>query len=129
MTPLILSSPWEIWLHEQLFCYYRLMIAHRGNRSATTAPTAAQKELLATYQTRICHYQGMDPSAADDLLSAFAHLYTRKERRLFAQVASGRSTVALKREYLRRYRIPARMFNGVRLSLEGKVASVREQQQ
>ena len=44
-------------------------------------------------------------------------------------MAAGRSAVALKGEYLRRYRIPARMYNGVRVSLEGKVASVREQQQ
>ena len=34
----------------------------------------------------------------------------------------------LKSEYLGCYGIPARMFNGVRVSLEGKVASVREQQ-
>ena len=34
----------------------------------------------------------------------------------------------LKSEYLKRYGIPARMFNGVRVSLEGKVASVKEQQ-
>ena len=43
-------------------------------------------------------------------------------------MAPGRSAVSLKQEYLRRYRIPARMFNAVRVSLEGKVASVRVQQ-
>ena len=31
----------------------------------------------------------------------------------------------LKQEYLRRYRIPGRMFNSVRVSLEGKVSSVQ----
>ena len=35
---------------------------------------------------------------------------------------------SLKSEYLKRHGIPARMFNGVRVSLEGKIASVREQQ-
>ena len=30
--------------------------------------------------------------------------------------------------YLQRHGIPARMFNGVRVSLEGKVASIKEQQ-
>ena len=50
------------------------------------------------------------------------------ERRLFADVAAGRSAASLKSAYLKRYSIPARMFNGVRVSLEGKVASVREQQ-
>ena len=34
----------------------------------------------------------------------------------------------MKSAYLERYGIPARMFNGVRVSLEGKTASVREQQ-
>ena len=91
------------------------------------APVAARKDLPATYQTRICDFQGMDRSVGDDLVSAYADLYGRIERRLFADVAAGRSAVALKGEYLRRYRIPARMYNGVRVSLEGKVASVREQ--
>ena len=34
----------------------------------------------------------------------------------------------MKSEYLKRYGIPARMFNAVRVSLEGKIASVKEQQ-
>ena len=42
-------------------------------------------------------------------------------------MAAGRSAASLKSEYLRRHGIPARMFNGVRVPLEGKVASVREQ--
>lgn len=50
------------------------------------------------------------------------------ERTLFAEVAAGRSAVALKSEYLQRYGIPARMFNAVRVSLEGRMASVKEQQ-
>ena len=54
--------------------------------------------------------------------------YVRVQRKLFAEVAAGRSLASLKNEYLGRYGIPARMFNGVRVSLEGKVASVREQQ-
>ena len=50
------------------------------------------------------------------------------ERRLFGQVAAGRSAALLKSGYLKRYRIPGRVFNGVRVSLEGKVASVKEHQ-
>ncbi len=48
--------------------------------------------------------------------------------KLFAQVSAGSSAASLKSQYLKRYGIPARMFNGVRVSLEGKVASVRERQ-
>ena len=50
------------------------------------------------------------------------------ERKLFADVAAGRSAAPLKREYMREHGIPARMFNGVRVSLEGKVSAVRAAQ-
>ena len=60
--------------------------------------------------------------------SAYAELYGRVERKLFAAVAAGRSAAALKSEYLQRHGIPARMFNGLCVSLEGQVASVKEQQ-
>ena len=83
---------------------------------------------VATYQTRVCDYGGMERSVGDAALSAYAELYGHVERKLFAAVAAGRSATALKSGYLKQYGIPARMFNGVRVSLEGKVASVREQQ-
>ncbi len=83
---------------------------------------------MATYQTRIHGYAGVERAAGDSALSAYAGLYVRVQRKLFAEVAAGRSLASLKNEYLGRYGIPARMFNGVRVSLEGKVASVREQQ-
>ena len=83
---------------------------------------------VATYQTRICDYAEMQRGAGDAALSAYAELYGRVERKVFAEVAAGRSAAALKSAYLKGYGIPARMFNGVRVSLEGKVASVREQQ-
>ena len=83
---------------------------------------------MATYQTRIHGYAGVERAAGDSALSAYAGLYVRVQRKLFAEVAAGRSLASLKNEYLGRYGIPARMFNGVRVSLEGKTASVREQQ-
>ena len=73
-------------------------------------------------------YVGPERSDGDAALSAYADLYGRIERKLFAEVSAGRPSAPLKREYLRRYRIPARMFNSIRVSLEGKIASVREQQ-
>ena len=81
-----------------------------------------------TYQARVCEYGGIDRVAGDATLSAYGELYGRVQRKLFAEVAAGRSVTALKSAYLKRYEIPARMFNGVRVSLEGKVASVKEQQ-
>ena len=81
-----------------------------------------------TYQTRVSEYVGIDRALGDAALSAYAELYGRVERKLFAEAAAGRSAASLKSDYLKRFGIPARMFNAVRVSLEGKVASVREQQ-
>ena len=104
------------------------MVARQENRFSTPQSSAA-RSLPATYQTRIRNFSGMDPSAGEDLLSAYALLYGRVERRLFGDTFAGRPASSLKSHYLEGYRLQARMFNGVRVSLEGKVASVREQQQ
>ena len=84
--------------------------------------------MTATWQTRISDFAGLDRNSGDGLLSAYAELYCRIQRKLFAEVSAGRPAASLKWECLGRYRIPARMFNAIRVSLEGKVASVREQQ-
>ena len=76
--------------------------------------------MQATYQTRI--------SCDDAALSSYAALYGRVQRRLFAEVSSGRSAASMKRGCVREYGIPARMFNAVRVSLEGKVSGARESQ-
>ena len=81
-----------------------------------------------TYQTRISDYGSVNRSVGDASLDAYAELYGRVQRKLFADVAAGSSAASLKAAYLKRYGIPARMFNGVRVSLDGKSASVREQQ-
>ena len=84
--------------------------------------------MKATYQTRISAYDEADRPAGDAALSAYAELYGRVERRLFAKMAAGESAASLKREYLSRFGIPARLFNAVRVSLQGKTASIRESQ-
>ena len=104
------------------------MVARKTRGFSPALPVTAGKGLPATYQTRISDFAGMDRPAGDALLSSYAELYCRIQRKLFAQVAAGRSAPSLKQEYLGRYRLPARMFNAIRVSLEGKVASVREQQ-
>ena len=81
--------------------------------------------MQATCQTRI--------EGNDEALSAYAALYGRVQRRLFAEVSSGRSAASrsaasMKRDCVREYGIPARMFNAVRVSLEGKVSGARESQ-
>ena len=83
---------------------------------------------MATYQTRISGYSGTERLAGDAALDAYGGLYGRLERKLLADVAAGKRAKSLKAEYQRRYGIAARMFNAVRVSLDGKVASVTEQQ-
>ena len=73
---------------------------------------------LGTYQTRISDYADMDCLEGDAALAAYAELYGRVQRKLFADVVAGRSAASLKSVYLQRYGIPARMFNAVRVSLE-----------
>ena len=82
--------------------------------------------MIATYQTRVTDYDGTCRDGGDAALSAYAGLYGHVQRKLFAAVAAGRSSAEMKRAYLRRYRIPARMFNSIRVSLDGKVAAVKE---
>ena len=104
------------------------MVAPKTRGFSPALPVTAGLSLPATWQTRISNFAGMGRTTGDGLLPAYAELYCKIERKLFSQVAAGRSAPSLKGEYLRRYRIPGRMFNAIRVSLEGKVASVREQQ-
>ena len=83
---------------------------------------------MSTYQTRIAVYEGRDRAEGDAGLSAYAALYGRVQRKLFADVVAGRSAASLKSDYIKKHGIPARLFNAVWVSLEGKVASVRESQ-
>ena len=103
------------------------MVRGKRNGRSSTHSGSGRKRLTATYQTRVREYSVVDRDAGDTALLAYAELYGLVQRKLFAEVAAGQSS-SLKSEYLQRYGIPARMFNGVRVSLEGKVASVREQQ-
>ena len=84
--------------------------------------------MIGSYQTRIAVFRGMDWAEGEAALSAYGELYGRVQRKLFAAVAAGRSAGSLKSAYLGEHEIPARMFNAVRVSLDGKVASIRAQQ-
>ena len=65
-------------------------------------------------------------AGGDAVLSDYAELYGRVQRKLFAEMAAGNPMASLKSEYLERYGILARMFNAMRVSLERKARSVRE---
>lgn len=75
---------------------------------------------IFTYQTRL---------ALDDhglALDAYASLYGKVERSLFAALAAGGDASKLKSGFLRKFGITARQYNAVAISLKGKIASIRE---
>ena len=109
--------------------WYAVIMARRSrDHRASAGLNPAQGPPVATYQTRVSGYVGWDRGAGDAALAAYAELYGQVQRKLFAEVAAGRSAAPLKRDYMREHGIPARMFNGVRVSLEGKVSAVRAAQ-
>ena len=81
-----------------------------------------------TYQTRISSYDGTCREDGDSFLSAYADLFGRVKRSLFAKFCFGEDIVSLKKCFLAEYAIPARLFNSIRVSLEGNISSVRELQ-
>ena len=104
------------------------MAARKTRAFSPARPVTAGLSRPATWQTRISDFAALDRPAGDALLSSYTDLYGTIQRKLFAQISASRTAPSLKGEYLRRYRIPGRMFNSVRVSLEGKLSSVREQQ-
>jgi len=63
-----------------------------------------------TYQTRI-HVQ----PPQNEALEAYAELYGKAERTLFAATETGIDAMDLKQEYLRLFGITARQFNAIRM--------------
>ena len=104
------------------------MAQRSRDHRASAGLNPAQGPPVATYQTRVSGYVGLDREAGDAALATYAELYGQVERKLFAEVAAGRSAAPLKSDYIREHGIPARLFNAVRVSLEGKVSAVRAAQ-
>src|SRR2546425_8577443 len=59
-------------------------------------------------------------------LDAYAELYGRAERSLFAAMRAGRAINDLKRDFLPRFGITSRQFNAVRIGLDGKIDSIKQ---
>ena len=104
------------------------MAHNRKRRRQSAYSSEGYLPQTRSYQTRIAAYEGIDRSVGDAALSAYAALYAKVQHKLFADVAAGRSAVSKKSEYIEKHGIPARMFNAVRVSLEGKVSAVRGSQ-
>ena len=110
------------------FRYDVIMALRSIGHHASAGLEPAQGPPVATYQTRVSGYVGLDREAGDAALATYAELYGQVERKLFAEVAAERSAAPLKSDYIREHGIPARLFIAVRVSLEGKVSAVRAAQ-
>ena len=75
---------------------------------------------IFTYQTRLV----LD-AAQTTALDAYASLYGKVERSLFAAMQTDATLNDLKREFLPKFGITARQFNAVRVGLEGKIDSIK----
>jgi hypothetical protein len=75
---------------------------------------------IFTFQTRLSL---TEPQAS--ALDAYAGLYGKVERSLFAAMQTGATPNDLKREFLPKFGITARQFNAVRVGLEGKIESIK----
>ena len=111
-----------------MFCYHCSMAHNRKRRRQSAYSSEGYLPQTRSYQTRITGYEGIDRAVGDAALSAYAALYGKVQHKLFAVVAAGGSAVSKKSEYIEEHGIPARLFNAVRVSLEGKVSAVRESQ-
>lgn len=76
---------------------------------------------IFTYQTRLV--VSAEQTAA---LDAYAALYGRAERSLFAAMAAGGDAGKLKSGFMNRFGLTARQFNAISISLKGKIASIQE---
>ena len=111
-----------------MFCYHCSMARNRKPRRQSADSSEGYLAQTRSYQTRIAAYEGIDRAVGDAALSAYAALYGKVQHKLFADVAAGESAVSKKSEYIEKHGIPARMFNAVRTTLDGKVSAVRESQ-
>ena len=81
------------------------------------------KDNTRTYESRIAI-----SSCVDKGLHEFSKHFTKLQRCLFADIAAGKKPNNLKSDYITRYQITARHFNSIKVSVEGKIASIKARQ-
>ena len=81
-----------------------------------------------TNDTKTFTYQARIPldETQNETLSSYAALYGTVERCLFRDVCRSLNALSLKSDYLTEFGITARQFNGIRISLEGKIESAKQ---
>ena len=88
-------------------------------------PTGSNSQWTGTNQARVKRFEDVLCSTGEQAFSALAELSSQLERELFAQFASGVSPASLKTSYIARHGISGRLFNSIRVGLEGRISAVR----
>ena len=81
-------------------------------------------EMTLTYQTRL----NLD-ERQEKIVQNYASLLSSVERSLFAEVSKGKISTSCKSDFLKKFGITARQFNGCRINLDGKIAACKTAQQ
>jgi len=79
------------------------------------------QEKMATYQTRFSLEEEI-------VLDTYAKLYSKLERKLFANLMAKKDLLTLKKSYIQTNQITARQFNSLSYEVRGKIQSAKERQ-
>ncbi|WP_428912458.1 hypothetical protein [Niallia sp. Krafla_26] len=83
--------------------------------------------MLQTYQTRLRRNQLNNGLCSEDYLQEYGEFFGQLERKLFVQFYVNKQTVSsIKSTFSNHHGITARQFNSLRIQLEGKIDSVKE---
>ena len=69
--------------------WYDVIMVRRNRGSASTGLNPSHGPLVSTYQTRIADYGDVEPTHGEAALAAYAELYGRVQRKLFADFSAG----------------------------------------
>ena len=126
LFPVLLFVVSDCLCDEHMCWYYTPM----SFRRKTVVPGSIQvASSRFTYQDRVHSFSGTGVDEGLSALSTYGALFGTLERKLLVRFSAGDCLSSLKKGYLSEYRIPARMFNSLRVSVEGKVSAARESQQ
>ena len=82
------------------------------------------KDLMRTYQTRIL----LDPISSA-ILSSYAELFAKVQHHLFKAIITDTDLNTCKREFLKRFGITGRQYNACKITLQGKIESIKEKRE
>ena len=94
---------------------------HKSKKHSILETVLPGDKQQRTYQSRIAPLP-----EEDNLLGAYAGLFSKAQRTLFAKLQAGGEVASLKRQFLPQFGVSARQFNAMSAELKGKISSIKE---